>query len=238
MDINFLASFTSLSSPSNSTLAWTAIGAITAAVIAGLIAFITMVVTKENSVSEFRQNWIKEIRSELIEFIYYLKIFYKKEKSSANEPTAKEYEAEKKLITKKIHMSYLKIRLKLSGLQTHDKNLLTHVDELYRNFENFLSGTISKPIDYLENYNIIDVFLKKEWERVKGGENWFKYSKNIILGILFILLGGGGFNLILQNNYIITDNWSFFLGSLIFLSIYIGLWILFNSFKLVKRNPN
>ncbi|WP_269915067.1 hypothetical protein [Acinetobacter sp. HY1485] len=225
---------------SEGNISWTAIGAITAASIAAIIAFITMVVTKENSVSQFRQDWIKEIRSELIEFIYSLKELDSVEKSAANKPSTKEYETEKKLIIEKIHVAYLKIRLKLSGMQTHDKKLLTHVDALYINFENFLSGTSSDLTDDRTNYEVIDIFLKKEWERVKGGEKWFKYSKNIILGILFSLLGGGYSNLIFQHNYIITDNYSFFFGSLISLLIYIILCILFNSFtfSFVRKSPN
>ncbi|RRF16208.1 hypothetical protein [Klebsiella pneumoniae] len=47
---------------------------IIAAMIAGFIAFIGMIITKENKVSEFRQAWINEFREE----VSYLIEAYKK----------------------------------------------------------------------------------------------------------------------------------------------------------------
>lgn len=49
-------------------------GPIIAAMIAGFIAFIGMIITKENKVSEFRQAWINDFREE----ISYLIEAYKK----------------------------------------------------------------------------------------------------------------------------------------------------------------
>ncbi|MBS0904348.1 hypothetical protein JK229_04315 [Pantoea dispersa] len=44
-------------------------GAIIAAAIAGFIAFVGMIITKENKISEFRQSWIIELRALLASLI-------------------------------------------------------------------------------------------------------------------------------------------------------------------------
>ena len=46
-----------------------AIGAITAALITGLVSFLGLIISKEQKVSEFRQAWIDSLRSELAALI-------------------------------------------------------------------------------------------------------------------------------------------------------------------------
>src|SRR5690606_14295723 len=46
-----------------------AIGAIVAALITGLVSFLGLIISKENKVSEFRQDWINSLRSELADLI-------------------------------------------------------------------------------------------------------------------------------------------------------------------------
>lgn len=46
-----------------------AIGAIAAASIAGLLAFLSLIIAKENKTSEFRQAWIDSLRLDLSKLI-------------------------------------------------------------------------------------------------------------------------------------------------------------------------
>ncbi|KKB61110.1 hypothetical protein WM40_25065 [Robbsia andropogonis] len=46
-----------------------AIGSIVAAAIAGLVVFISTVLTKEQKTSEFRQSWIDELRKDISQYI-------------------------------------------------------------------------------------------------------------------------------------------------------------------------
>ncbi|WP_044175801.1 hypothetical protein, partial [Photobacterium damselae] len=56
------------------------IGALFTAMIAGFFAFINLISSKEQKVSEFRQDWINQLRdaiSEYISSLSYLSILYK-----------------------------------------------------------------------------------------------------------------------------------------------------------------
>ena len=46
-----------------------AVGSIIAAAIAGLVVFVSTVLTKEQKTSEFRQAWIDELRKDISQFI-------------------------------------------------------------------------------------------------------------------------------------------------------------------------
>lgn len=60
-------------------------GAITAAIIAGAIAFVGMVVTKESKISDFRQEWINDLRTKIAELISIFDVISKESDFSADE---------------------------------------------------------------------------------------------------------------------------------------------------------
>jgi hypothetical protein len=52
---------------------------ISAALIAGYFSFVTLINSKEQKTSEFRQNWIDSLRNDIAEFtssVYFIKFYY------------------------------------------------------------------------------------------------------------------------------------------------------------------
>lgn len=171
------------------------LAAVSAALIAGYFSFVTLINSKEQKTSEFRQNWIDSLRQEIAEFtssVYFVKFYYQQ--------GAKNTDAEFIKGLEQIHNKYASacaaILIRVNAAEKN-KRLKVINDEFLRalsDVQNFVNAA-----QYNEAATgcavIIDKakpLLKEEWRRVKAGElsyQVFKYfSLALFIGALFFSL--------------------------------------------------
>lgn len=179
-------------------------GPIIAAMIAGFIAFIGMIITKENKVSEFRQAWINEFREEVSCLIEAYKKWVDNERHYStllsinhhalkDEITIKNYMERSKLLMAiesqskgEIERYIGKIKLRLNSDSSRRSIYETKVDEL---LDKLLENKGIEESIYLTKqiYHNTSYILSTEWKVVKKGEPSYVKSRKFILALaLFI----------------------------------------------------
>jgi hypothetical protein len=157
-----------------------AVGSIVAATIAGLVAFVSTVLTKEQKTSEFRQLWIDELRKEISEFISGVTEFTSLHKFKLGDDIAyakfldDNIDAIHKLQTLE-HQIVLRLNpdehaVLINEVKTFRKNVLNAYqtkDRAAREEE-----LTNKFLDATKEV------LTQEWRRVKKGEPTFRWVKN------------------------------------------------------------
>jgi hypothetical protein len=159
---------------------------IVVALIAGVVSFVGLVITKEQTVSGFRQEWINALRNDIAKLMKELHSFYMKYLISKKAGTSF---IQENLDTadKIIHLLH-KIELRLNP---NDSDGLI---ELLKKVEDIITSPSELEFDGMFE-DVTDEFkershelLKQEWERVKKGEQWFHLTKMGILIISSILV--------------------------------------------------
>jgi hypothetical protein len=167
-----------------------AIGSIIAAAIAGLVVFVSTVLTKEQKTSEFRQTWIDELRKDVSQFI-----------SGTTEVTALMRE---KANNKKEQIDFAENNFELiQQLQSVEHRIVLRLNpeehtELIRLITNFRR---SMKFAYSNGNRAVDEerltkelldatksVLSSEWKRVKRGEPTFYYVKWIAVTLAVLML--------------------------------------------------
>jgi flagellin-specific chaperone FliS len=177
------------------------IGAIFAACITGAISFISLVISKEQKISEFRQAWIDGLRAELAEFASQARRISLEQtpESMREQLNAVEEMMNKNLYEQssdpfhehrqRMSQAYFALRLRLNPSEENNIILLNHLNDIYqilitrRNRLQY-NNTVKK-LD--EMASVAQVVLKSEWMRVKKGEKVFRVVTSIAewLAILF-----------------------------------------------------
>jgi len=171
-----------------------------AAIVAGFFSFVNLISSKENKVSEFRQDWINSLRSSISQYIaslFYLSTLYKHylEKDAAKR--------DKFEMTKGIEQIYSKVNVAYNDIifRINDNEIFEKAKKINSDFLAALEKTREQfnKNEFLEvRESCFDLrnktkpLLKSEWERVKNGERSFRFSKYfavIILVFGFIVLG-------------------------------------------------
>lgn len=171
-----------------------AIGSIIAAGIAGLVVFVSTVLTKEQKTSEFRQTWIDETRKDISQFISGTVEFIGLANQHRNDQEwlSKFFEEKFELIHD-IQSIENRIILRLNTKEHHD--LIIQVQEFRIKLLNAsFQGTLQNTEEELTRNLLHSTkkVLKAEWERVKKGEptfrivKWGALASIIILTIYFI----------------------------------------------------
>lgn len=173
-------------------------GPIVAAMIAGFIAFIGMIITKENKVSEFRQAWVNEFREEIAYLIEAYKrwvdneIFYGIHLGSIlhtpKEESAIKYNGERTVLLEEIarqskgEIERFKGRIKLR-LNSDPSRRKPPEDKLEELLEKILETKDLQKSKILSNdiYYNSSLILSTEWKVVKSGEKSYVNSKKFIL---------------------------------------------------------
>lgn len=179
-------------------------GPIIAAMIAGFIAFIGMIITKESKVSEFRQAWINEFREEVSLLIEaykewaYTNQHYRthlsispiylvdSDSSRAHREKSKWYDSV--LLESKSEIERYKGRIKLrlnsdlSRRSVEESNLDGLLDKI-------LSTTKLPEVESLSDkiYMNSSLILSTEWRVVKKGEESYVKAKKFILWLAIIV---------------------------------------------------
>ena len=180
------------------------IGAVLAASITGAISFVSLVTSKEQKISEFRQAWIDAFRSELADFssqarrvsLEHIPVNLKALKAPLLEQLEiADREAEKPdpfhENRQRMAQSYYALRLRLNPQEADHKQLLKHLDNVYE-ILNSHSDSYGKCVIELDNLiKAAQAVLKREWVRVKDGEGSYRVAKwgALLAVVLFVLLG-------------------------------------------------
>jgi len=174
-----------------------AVATLIAAFLAAVYSFVSMLVSKDQKTTEFRQNWIDSIREELSQLLAaygYLATQAERHKSNdakghpkdrfLDECGDKVYE-----MAERFH----RIHLRLNPKGKLEKLLIEQLTIIESNidFEEISSRTAKEISDKITL--ISQEFLKNEWRRVKRGELTFFLAKWFFLIILvtFLIFGLG-----------------------------------------------
>ena len=172
-----------------------AFGAITAAVIAGIFSYITLVAAKESKISEFRQNWINDLRNEISKYISsinglieYLRIT---NRGQALLPIkAMDKKNDKSDLYSQMLNSKISILLRINDNEKDEKfkkindKVLEHVENIYNDFENGRFNDAETKINKLVSKS--RELLKYEWDRVRDGERNYAKTKKVALVTVII----------------------------------------------------
>lgn len=156
------------------------LAAVSAALIAGYFSFVTLINSKEQKTSEFRQNWIDSLRKEISEFtssVYFLKFYYQQGAKNSDP----EFINGLKEIHNKYAASSTAILLRINANETN-KYLKLVNDEFLRALSDILNSVNSSRYDEAATKcnDLIDKakpLLKEEWKRVKAGELSYQILK-------------------------------------------------------------
>lgn len=169
-----------------------AAAAITVAVIAGSFSFLNLITSKEQKVSEFRQQWIDSLRSSMAEYLSafsYLSILYK-HFSEQSEKDKNRFEMAEKVedTYARVNRSYNDIVFRINPTednaegQSFNKAFLDALEKTRQHYNQS---------EYKEAFSACDAvreagkpLLKHEWKRVKRGEPSYIKAKRAALAVL------------------------------------------------------
>lgn len=176
------------------------IGAVLAACITGAISFVSLVTSKEQKISEFRQAWIDAFRSELADFssqarrvsLQHIPVNLK----ALTTPLLEQMEIADREAEKpdpfhenrqRMAQAYYALRLRLNPEEADHKQLMTHLDNVYE-LLNSRSDRYGKCVAELDNLaKVAQMVLKREWVRVKDGEGSFRSAVRAAKGVALVL---------------------------------------------------
>jgi hypothetical protein len=179
------------------------VGAITAALIAGIVSLVNMMIAKDQKITEFRQAWINSVREQVAKMVAHATtlpfagrlIDYADSKSMPVQATGGDLVSEQvdrmlDLTKQKSELmdAYNKVLLFLNPAE--NKKLVSQLAALAS------AGTIGSKTDQSKINALADdlltetqVMLKKEWKRVKRGEWVYRSTKYTIAALVLVLLG-------------------------------------------------
>lgn len=172
-------------------------GVIIASAIAGVFSFITLILSKEQQISEFRQKWIETLRDDISDFLGNIVVLVdmKKRQRSAKAANAGLIftHSEIKDCQAAVSSSLTRIFLKLNPDDKNEniKALIKHLDEIKSCTQSARWNEINKKIDLVREDS--QKLLKQEWDRVKRGEPAFVWAKRIALSIFFVAFSLGSY---------------------------------------------
>ena len=173
-----------------------AVGAITAAIIAGVFSYFNLVTSKETKISEFRQNWINDLRKDITTYVSSMQSLETFENYINDHLEDKIKDLD--IVNKRAELhdaalsAYNSIHLKINKNEKNKKakevndNFLQALDEAH---ENRKAGE-TEDIGYLLEQVIsnAEALLKREWNRVRDGEKSYRWSKNGALLFLIVTM--------------------------------------------------
>lgn len=173
-----------------------AIATLTASLIAAVISFVNLTLTKELKISEFRQKWIDSLREDLSIFFGCARTFARatEEKhvfgSDYAEKSLFKINEEKISETRyQVSEAYSRIRLRLNLNEEEHKELLRLLKLAIEKQNDALknSSTAEQTIKAIETANEFAAYvLKNEWNVVKQGELPFRIARNWAAPFVFI----------------------------------------------------
>ena len=167
-------------------------GPIAAAVVAGAVAFLASVISKENKTSEFRQAWIDALRQDISELVALVlltdDVMAHKIRLGKSEEIV-EYILDHHDEFVKIVACAIRVELRLNPKE--DKKLFDLVRAVGTASKAFLGST--GPTATQAEALLVEgqLVLKREWRRVKRGETVFFVTKwlSLLLVVVAVVIG-------------------------------------------------
>lgn len=169
------------------------VGAVAAAFVAGLISLLGLILGKEQKTSEFRQNWIDILRTQLVN--YATNINSITDKLSAGFKDNVDKIASLSPNYTDLNKASFDIKLRVNPEEDESKKLLKAMDDFEKLANNEADFTVDniKPIEarFIESSKRL---LKHEWKRVKRGEppfiiaKWIASMSTVVMAIIGIFL--------------------------------------------------
>lgn len=163
------------------------IGAVGAAIIAGLVSLLGLIIGKEQKVSEFRQAWIDDLRKCIIAYLACINAIsdtIRLKKSGDPIGNAKLLESYKQL-----NEASHGITLRINPNEAASKDLKKHMDR----FEDMAGDNLKLTPDNIRaiEKDFLDSskrLLKFEWDRVKRGEDTFVWTKYAVISATIAMI--------------------------------------------------
>ncbi|WP_277850535.1 hypothetical protein [Moellerella wisconsensis] len=153
-----------------------------AAVLAGVVSIVGLVIAKESKISEFRQLWINDLRNSLVKLN---KNMFLLQEMHIKEMPESDIMNQKASVKESISEVYLRINMSKPNKEEVDliniiesiKSQLVHIPKLgiFECYETELTNKAAS-------------VLKKEWERVKTGEKIYRFWTQVFTCMFFITI--------------------------------------------------
>lgn len=164
------------------------VGAVGAAIIAGLVSLLGLIIGKEQKVSEFRQAWIDDLRKSLVSYLVNINAISDaiRLRKSGKTIDDKELLSNYKSLNEASHS----ITLRVNSEETPSKSLISSMSEFEAIANNNLNLTPEK-IKKIEERFIFSSkeLLKFEWNRVKRGEDIYIWTKRVVCLAIAAMFG-------------------------------------------------
>lgn len=175
-----------------------AIGPIIAAIVAGTIAFLVSVLTKEQKTSEFRQQWIDALRSDIsqytaetTELMAYARFHQSLPDKEKRDFTSTHFE---KVCNLRILKNRIILRLNRKEHQKIIGLIESYIQDIKQEAKNQKDIPLMSQKEEVSSALLKEsqLLLKKEWRRVKSGESIYMATKWASLAVLVfsIVLAG------------------------------------------------
>ncbi len=165
-----------------------AIGVVAAAIIGGFVAFVTLIVNKEQSVSAFRQDWINALRTDISTVVARV---IGAHGTSITQKHYTEQQLWERIKTDFVGMNetVVRIKLRLNPRESREeekeatKNLFSALEGIVKTFESDSPNwmRLREHTDSLVNNG--QLILKENWNRVRSGEPIYVGTKWVTLTI-------------------------------------------------------
>ena len=172
------------------------LGAVVAALVAGLFSFFNLVLSKEQKLSELRHGWIDGLREDLATYmsavfaVEYLDRVYRN-KHGENVDIVELAKAKSEPHTRaSTSFSSILLRLNPHDSSAAQVSLVKLMNDTRVSFNDSQYKTAIDLVPELRKQ--AQMVLKAEWTRVKQGEPTFRWSKRLVLLGLLGALGFGG----------------------------------------------
>jgi hypothetical protein len=168
------------------------LGAMFAALVAGFFAFTNLVASKENKISEFRQDWINSLRESIscyISSLTYLSTLYIHYSARPEEHRDKfEMARDVEEVYAKVNESYNDIIFRINDREKRKKGKDLNeafLSALNKTREHYLRNELAEARSACEPLRKASKpLLKHEWKRVKAGEWNYRISKYFSVVVL------------------------------------------------------
>jgi|GEM_PF-680877 len=152
-----------------------AAGAILAALIAGLVSLLGLIISKEQKISEFRQAWIDGLRENVALVITHIEAI--RGAMHAARPAQASWQDRKEHFVA-INQAITCVRLRLDNLEPSSRELLsslTELEDIAQAGDIATSQLVGPAIDKLtERCRLV---MQEEWKRVRDGELTYRLAR-------------------------------------------------------------
>lgn len=162
-----------------------AIGAVLASVVGAVVTLVSLVISKENKTSEFRQAWIDALRNDLTSYLAAVNAIH--DTHSLDIADAEERLKSIGPFYLQLNTATFNINLRLNDKEESARAILTAMSLVQAQLQS--GEQVDLGVLRREELNILagsKLLLKGEWEVVKRGEPTFRATKRVALAVIIV----------------------------------------------------